>query len=116
MFARIMQVQILPGKLNEFIVAAESLRPGLRKQDGFRAMMILRSAETPAKDGDDREIHATTISVWESMEHMRASEKNMFLYQALARMKASYKGFPQIREEEVIASELGGGRSDDTQA
>lgn len=108
MFARVMQVLILPGKLNEFLVAVDSLRPGLRKQAGFRAMMILRSAETPAKDGDEREIQATTFTIWESMEHMRASETNMFLYQALARMKAYCKGFPQIREEEVIASELGG--------
>jgi hypothetical protein len=50
------------------------------------------------------------------MEHMRASEKNMFLYQALARMKEYCKGFPQIHEEEVIANELGGGNSGDTQA
>ncbi len=116
MFARIMQVQILPGKLREFLVVVDSLQPALRKQAGFRAMLILRSAETPAKDGDDREIHATTYTLWESVEHLRASEKNMFLYQALARMKASYKGFPQIREEEVIASDLGGSRADDTQA
>ncbi len=116
MFARIMQIQILPGKLNDFLVAVDSLQPALRKQAGFRAMMILRSAETPAKDGDEREIHATTFTIWESLDHMRASEKNMFLYQALARMKAYCKGFPQIREEEVIASEMGGGRVEDTQA
>lgn len=116
MFARVMQVQILPGKLDEFLVAVESLRPGLRKQAGFRVMMILCSPETPVKDGNEREIHATTITVWESMEDMRASEKNMFLLQVLARMKAYCKGFPQIREEEVLASELGGGRADDTQA
>ncbi|MCL4523143.1 MAG: antibiotic biosynthesis monooxygenase [Acidobacteria bacterium] len=116
MYARVMQIRILPGKLSEFLVAVESLRPGLLRQPGFRAMMILRSPETPAKEGCDREICATTYTVWESMEHMRASEKNMFLYQALARMKEHCKGFPQIHEEEVIASELGGAPSDDTQS
>ena len=116
MFARIVQVQIVPGKLKEFLVAVDSLRPGLRKQSGFRTLVILRSAETPASKGDDGEVSATSITLWDTMEHMRASEKNMFLYQALARMKAYYKGFPQIREEEVIASEMGGGRPDDTQA
>ena len=115
MFARIMQVQILAGKLNEFLVALDSLHPSLRKQPGFRAMVVLRSAETPAGKGDDGEISATTFTFWESMEHMRGSEKNMFLYQALARMKAYCKGFPQIREEEVIASEMIGGQPDDTQ-
>ena len=113
MYARVMQVRILPGKLDDFLGAVDSLMPALRKQSGFRAMMILRSAETPAKDGNDREIGATTFTIWESMEHMRASEKNLFLYQALARMKEHYKGFPQIREEELIASELGGPKAVD---
>lgn len=116
MFARIMQIQILPGKLQDYLMAVESLRPGLRKQAGFRAMVILRSSETPAKKGDKREIRATTITLWESMEHMRASEKNMFLYQALARMQEHCKGFPQIREEEVIASEMDESKEDQTQA
>ena len=116
MYARVMQLRILPGKLNDYLMAVESLRPGLRKPAGFRAMMILRSPETPAKEGDDREISATTFTIWESMEHMRASEKNLFLYQAVARMQEHCKGFPQIHEEEVIASELGGGKEGDTQA
>ena len=116
MYARVMQIRILPGKLHDYLAVVESLRPGLRKQAGFRAMMILRSPETPAKDGDDREISATTYTIWQSMEHLRASEKNMFLYQAVARMQEHCKGFPQIHEEEVIASELGGGSKDDTQA
>jgi heme-degrading monooxygenase HmoA len=116
MFARVMQMRILPGKLNDYLMAVESLRPGLRKQAGFRAMLLLRSADTPAKEGNEREIIITTYTVWETMEHMRASEKNLFLYQAVARMQEHCKGFPQIHEEEVIASELGGGNKDDTQA
>jgi quinol monooxygenase YgiN len=110
MYARVMQIRILAGKLGDLRLATESLLPTLRKQAGFRAMMILRSPETPAKDGDDREISATTYTIWDSMEHMRESEKNMFLYQALARIKEFCKGFPQIHEEEVIASEWGGGK------
>jgi heme-degrading monooxygenase HmoA len=116
MFARVMKLQILPGKLDEFLDAVESLQPSLRKQAGFRAMMILCSPETPVKESRDREIIATTFTVWETMDHMRASEKNMFLYQALARMKAHCKGFPQIHEEEVIASELGVVQTEDTDA
>ncbi|HEV8385707.1 MAG TPA: antibiotic biosynthesis monooxygenase [Candidatus Acidoferrales bacterium] len=106
MFARVMKLQILPGKLDDFLAVSESLRPSLRKQAGFRALLILCSPETPVKSSNEREISATTITVWDSMEDMRASEKNMFLYQALARIKAYCKGFPQIHEEEVIASEL----------
>ncbi len=40
------------------------------------------------------------------MDALRASEKNMFLYKALARVMVFCRGFPQIREEEVLASEL----------
>jgi heme-degrading monooxygenase HmoA len=116
MYARILQIHILPGKLDEFLTAVESIQPALRKQAGFRAMMILRAAETPAKQGNEREISAATFTIWETMEHLRASEKNLFLYQALARILEHCKGFPQIREEEVIFSELGGSREGDTQA
>lgn len=116
MYARVTQMRILPGKLRDYLKAVESLKPGLHRQAGFRAMLILRSPETPAKDGDDREIIVTTFTIWQSMEHMRASEKNLFLYQALARMQEYCKGFPPIHEEEVIASELGSGRESDTQA
>lgn len=116
MFARVMQMRILPGKLNDYLMAVESLRPALRKQAGFRALMILRAPETPAKEGEKREISATTYSIWETMEHLRASEKNLFLYQAVARVLEHCKGFPQIHEEEVIASELGSGKEGDTQA
>ena len=120
MFARVMHIHILPGKLNDLLAAVDSLMPTLKKQAGFRAMMILRSAETPASHGNDRDISATSITLWDSMEHMRASEDNMFLYQALARLKEFCKGFPQIREEEVIVETLSAShhvaRSDDTQS
>ncbi len=109
MYARITQLRVLPGKLHDYLEAVDTLRPMMRKQAGFRAILLLRSAETPAKDGDDREIVVTAVSVWETHEHLRASEKNLFLYQAIARTQAFCKGFPQIREEEVIASELDGG-------
>jgi heme-degrading monooxygenase HmoA len=106
MNARVMQIHILPGKLQEYLAATNSLRPVLRKQSGFRALLVLCSAETPPSTNDSRETMATTISVWESLEALRASEKNLFLYQALARMMQFCKGFPQIREEEVLTCEL----------
>ena len=120
MYARVMHIHILPGKLHDFLTAVDSLMPALKQQAGFRAMMILRSAETPSRDGDDREISATTYTIWDSLEAVRASEKNMFLYQALARMKEHCKGFPQIHEDEVIAETMISAhhvpRSEDTQS
>ncbi len=107
MYARVMQLHILPGKLEEFLAAVDSLRPELRKQNGFRAMLILRPPGSPVTDSTNREIGVTTFTFWETMDDLRASEKNMFLYKALARMLSMCRGFPLIHEEEVIASELG---------
>jgi len=107
MHARVTQVHILPGKLTEFLAAVDSLRPAIPKQAGFRTLLVLCSAETPASENATRETSATIYSVWDTMEDLRASEKNLFLYQALAQIQSYCKGLWRIREEEVIASEMG---------
>lgn len=101
MHARVTQFRILPGKLNDFRAAAESLRPLLHKQAGFRALVVLRTGEGPQPE-------ATVVSVWDSFEHLKGSEKNLFLYQAISRVLAFCEGFPIIREHEVLVSEFPG--------
>jgi heme-degrading monooxygenase HmoA len=117
MYARVIQFDILPGKLDDFVDAVESMRPGLRKQPGFRAMFVLRVSAAPpaqyANPGTGEDVISTdepqvmTFTIWDSYDHMRASEKNFFLYQALARFIEHAKGFPVIKELEVLSSELG---------
>lgn len=92
MYARITQLRVLPGKLHDYLEAVDTLRPMMRKQAGFRAILLLRSAETPAKDGDDREIVVTAVSVWETHEHLRASEKICFSTRPLLGRRRSAKG------------------------
>ena len=99
MYARVTHLQILPEKMEEFRRAMETIRPEVRKQAGFRGLVVLREGTTNAPE-------ATSIAMWESLEHLRASEKNLFLYQALSRLLVLCKGFPTIREHEVLACEL----------
>ena len=99
MNARVSQYRIIPGKIEEFARAVDSVRPLIRKQEGFRALITLRTGDTAAPE-------AMIISVWDSLEELRASEKSMFLYQALSRLLGLCQGFPAIHEHEVLASEF----------
>jgi len=99
MHARVTQVRIRPGKLDEFKGAIDSMLPLARQQEGFRALVVLRSAERGTQE-------ASVISLWDSLDHLKNSEKNLFLYQALARLLTFCEGFPVIREQEVLISEF----------
>jgi len=46
------------------------------------------------------------LSLWDSLDDLKASEKNLFLYQAIARVLSYCEGFPAIREHEVLVSEF----------
>lgn len=102
MYARVSEVRILPGKWTEYLDAVHSVIPILRKQVGFRAGFILRSDE-------DGRPGALVVTLWDSLEDLKASEKNLFLYQAIARTLAFCESFPRIREHEVVVSEFSPG-------
>ena len=99
MHARVTHFHILPGKLDDFRDAIHSLVPLIRKQQGFQALLVLHAAEGSKPE-------ATVLSLWDSLEDLKASEKNMFLYRALSRVLSFCDGFPTIREHEVLASEF----------
>jgi heme-degrading monooxygenase HmoA len=99
MHARVTQFRILPGKLAEFTKALHSLNPTISKQKGFRALIVLRADASAAPEGQ-------TIAVWDSLEDLRASEKNFFYYSALAKLMACCQGFPAIAEQEVLVSQF----------
>lgn len=99
MYARAAELRILPGKLEEFTRAFDSIIPEIRKQAGFRALVVLRSPEAANPE-------AITFSIWDSLADLKASEKNLFLYQALSRVLGFCEGFPRIREHEVLVSEF----------
>ncbi len=99
MHARVWQLRILPGKLEEFTSAVRSLIPPARQQGGFRGVVALRT-------GAGEPLEVLLIAVWDSLEELKASEKNLFLYQALARLLAFCEGLPSIREHEVLMSDF----------
>ena len=102
MHARVTQFRILPDKQEDFRAAIDSLLPLLHKQAGFRVLLVLRTSDGPVPE-------ATVVSVWNSFEDLKGSEKNLFLYQAISRVLAFCEGFPTIREHEVMVSEFARG-------
>lgn len=97
MHARVTRLRIRPGKLEEFVAAFDSIIPTIHKQAGFRALLVLRHAAAP---------EATVVSAWDSLEALRASEQNMFLFQALRRILTFCEGFPVTEEHEVPVGEF----------
>lgn len=99
MYARVTDLKVLPGKAEEFSRAIKSTLPELRKQLGFQALLVL--GEPKSKSPEVR-----IVSLWDSRADLKASERSLFLYQALSRLVPLCEGFPPIREMEVIASEF----------
>ena len=99
MQARVTQFRILPGKLDEFAAAVESMVPLAHEQTGFRGFIVLRS-DTAGKP------ETQVISLWSSLEDMRHSERNVYFYQAITRLLSCSEGFPVIREHEVLISDF----------
>lgn len=99
MHARVTQYHIRPGKMDEFTAGVDSMIPALHKLAGFRSLLILRG-------GEPNKPEATSISLWDTAEELRAGDNNIFYYQAISRLLACCDGFPAVREHEVLVSEI----------
>jgi quinol monooxygenase YgiN len=99
MYARVWQLRIRPGRTEEFKATLDSLHPTAERQPGYRSFVALGSSKEKAPK-------VTVISLWDSLEAMRASERNMFLMQAISRLLGCCEGFPQITEQEVLIGEF----------
>ena len=106
MYARVWKFVILPGKVEEFTLAAKYAIPILKRQPGFRSLLVLRS-------GPGEGLEATVVSTWASIDALRDSETGAF-QQALARALSVCEPRPFMREEEVLVSEFVSDDSDDT--
>jgi len=99
MHARVWQLRVKPGKLAEFRAALLSLSAPARQQPGFRGSVAIGSGKPDAPE-------VTVVAVWDSLEALRASERNLFLMQAISRVICCSEGFPQITEHEILANDL----------
>ena len=104
MHVRVTQLRIIPGKVAEFSQALDSLLPAVRKQVGYRGLVVLRA-------GVEDKPEATTISMWQTLADLRATETNMFYYEALRRLFDCCEGYPIMHEEEVLVSDFVQARS-----
>jgi quinol monooxygenase YgiN len=100
MYARTWRFTILPGKLDEFTESVRTLLPQARKERGFRGFLVLRSRSSDSKT------RCTMIALWQSREHLRASDEGLFLPRALAHLITCSEGYPVIQEQEVLLNEL----------
>jgi heme-degrading monooxygenase HmoA len=98
MYARVWKLGILPGSVEEFTVAINSIRPLLRRQPGFCGLLVLRS-------GPGERLEATIVSAWASLEALRDSETPVF-QEALVSVLSHCEHRPSMREEEVLVSEF----------
>ena len=99
MFARVTQFRIQSGKSEEFQRAIKAALPMRREEKGFRGLLVLRGGQEAPRDG-------WLISVWETLEDLRASERGLSYYGALSRVMSCCEGFPAIIEQEVLISDF----------
>jgi len=104
MHARVWRIHMLPGKTEEFKAALLALSEQARRQPGYRGFILLGPAGADAPD-------TTIIALWESLEAMRESERNLWLTQALAHVFKFSDGLPLIIERPVLAGNFKGAGS-----
>ena len=99
MHARVWQLHLRPGMVQDFRDILSSLVELARQQDGYRGVLALASGKSESPD-------VTLVALWNSLEAMRASEDNLFVTQAIARFLPCCDGFPHITEQELLASDF----------
>ena len=99
MHARVWELHVRPGKVQDFQDIPSSLVELARQQEGYRGVLALASGKSASPD-------VTLVALWDSLEAMRTSEDNLFVTQAIARFLACCDGFPHITEQELLASDF----------
>jgi heme-degrading monooxygenase HmoA len=95
MHARVVQFAVPPEKLKEFTATLDSTIPLMHQRKGFQALLVLRVEGSNPPD-------LRVMTIWDTQQALHESENNLVFYQALSRALAFAKGFPVIREEEVV--------------
>jgi len=95
MHARVTQFVVPTDKLKDFISVVDSLIPLMHQRPGFKSVLVLRVENSDPPD-------VRVMTVWDSKQALHDSEQDVYFYQALARALTFAKGFPVIREEEVL--------------
>lgn len=98
MYARVWKIRVLPENVERFISACRPAAAANNEREGYRGLLILRGGPL-----DNPE--ATVVSLWESLEALRASESDTF-QEAVAEALACCEPGAVLREEEILLWEL----------
>jgi quinol monooxygenase YgiN len=99
MHARVWQLHIRPGRVQDFRDVFSSVVDLARQQGGYRGVLALASGKSESPE-------VMLVALWDSLQAIRASENNLFLTQAISRFLACCEGLPHITEQAVLASDF----------
>ena len=98
MYARVWKFSVLPENLQPFAAACRSVGVVNNSREGYRGLLVLRGGPLDSPD-------ATVVSLWDSLEALRASENDQF-QSAVAEALACCKPGAVLREEEILVCDL----------
>jgi heme-degrading monooxygenase HmoA len=94
MNARVVTVQILPGKTDEAIrVYRDSVVPAAKQQKGFKGVYLLTDRSTGK---------GVSVTLWETEADMTTGEQSGYYQQQLAKFKDIF-GAPPVREQYEVS-------------
>jgi heme-degrading monooxygenase HmoA len=97
--AHVWQLHVRPSKVQDFQNILSSLIGLAREQSGYLGIVALSSGKSESPD-------VTLVTLWASLEAIRASENSLFLTQAISRLLVCCEGLPHITEQELLASDF----------
>jgi len=98
MYARVWKFNIFPERVEQYAAGCRAVLALNRKRAGFRGLVVSRGGPRDAPE-------STVVSVWDSLENLRASESDAF-QKAVARVMACCKSGAVLREEEILVWEF----------
>jgi heme-degrading monooxygenase HmoA len=103
MYARVWKFNVLSDKVEEFGAACRAVGAINRKRPEFRGFVVVRGGSRDAPE-------CTVVSVWDSLEALRASEGEAF-QKSLARVMACCQPGTVLQEEDVLICDFGPARA-----
>lgn len=94
MFARIMSVQVAPGKAEEAIaIFRDSVIPAAKKQKGFIKLMLMTNRVAG---------RGVIVGLWETEADLKANEASGYLQEQTAKFAGLFAA-PPVREEYEVS-------------
>ena len=99
MYARVWKFYVLPEKIEEFAAACRAVGTVNRARREFRGFVVVRGGTLDSPE-------CTVVSVWDSLEALRASESGAF-QKGIVRVLDCCTSGAALQEEDVLICEFG---------